>query len=101
MNLISTVEICRYHNVDGTFIQALKEAGVIAFEEIGPDYYIPETELHKFERMIRLHEELEINVAGIDAINHLLERIEILHEEMRILKNRQSNIHINDVSETI
>jgi len=101
MNLISTVEICRYHNVDNAFIHALKEAGVIAFEEIGPDYYIAENELHKFERIIRLHEELEINVAGIDAINHLLDRIELLREEMRVLKNSKSKIQINDISETI
>jgi chaperone modulatory protein CbpM len=38
--------------------------------------------------MIRLHNELEINVAGIEAITHLLERVEQMQEEMRRLRNR-------------
>jgi hypothetical protein len=38
--------------------------------------------------MIRLHHELDINLAGIEAITHLLQRVENMHEEMRLLRNR-------------
>jgi chaperone modulatory protein CbpM len=41
--------------------------------------------------MIRMHHELEINVAGIEAITHLLVRVEQMQEELRILRN-QANV---------
>jgi len=92
INLIPADDICRHHEVDFTFIISLKEAGLIAFEEVNQTSFIPENELQKLEKMIRLHEELEINVAGIDAISHLLERIENMQEEIRVLKNNYRKI---------
>jgi hypothetical protein len=44
--------------------------------------------LQKLEKMVRLHHDLDINIAGIEAIAHLLERLEYLQDEMRTLKNR-------------
>ena len=40
--------------------------------------------------MIRLHYELDINIEGIDAISHLLQRVDQLQDELRIMKNRLS-----------
>ena len=87
-NLIAVKQFCTYHQVEYTFVNDLHEAGLIEVRIIDTDDYIPETELQKLERMIRLHNELEINVAGIEAISHLLERIENMHEQMRQLRNR-------------
>jgi len=87
-NLIATADICTYHEVEYTFISSLGEAGLVELKVVNQATYIPESELQKLERMIRMHHELEINVAGIEAITHLLERIEQMQEEMRVLKNR-------------
>jgi len=87
-NLIATTEICTYHNVAYTFISSLNEAGLLELEEINHTTYIAENELHKLEKMIRMHHELEINIAGIEAITHLLQRVEQMQEELRILKNK-------------
>ena len=87
-NLIATEEICIHHEVEYTFINLLEEAGLVEVTVIDEATYIPESELQKLERMIRMHNELEINVAGIDAITHLLQRIEGMQEEMRILRNK-------------
>ena len=87
-HLITTVDFCRYHNVEYTFINSLHEAGLVQITVVNETPYIPDTELQKLERMIHLHNELEINVAGIEAITHLLQRIEDIHEDMRQLKNR-------------
>jgi len=87
-NLIPTAAICTYHEVDFTFINSLSEAGLITFEVINKTSYIPLEELKKLETMIRLHNELEINLAGIEAINHLLDRIGQMQEEIRLLGNR-------------
>ena len=90
-NLIATTDICTYHEVEYTFISSLSEAGLVELKVVNHTTYIPENELQKLERMIRLHHELEINFAGIEAITHLLERIEQMQEEMRVLRNRLRN----------
>jgi len=86
--LVSTNDFCTWHQVEYTFISSLHDAGLVEITVIDRAEYIPEPELQKLERMIRLHQDLEINVAGIEAITHLLERVENMHEEMRVLKNR-------------
>jgi chaperone modulatory protein CbpM len=74
--------------VEYTFIHSLNEAGLVEITVVDQTEYIPETQLQKLERMIRLHHELEINVAGIEAITHLLNRVERIQEDMRLLQNR-------------
>jgi chaperone modulatory protein CbpM len=86
--LITASEFCTYHHVEYTFIRSLSEAGLVEIQVVEQETYIPETELQKLERMIRLHNELEINVPGIEAITHLLQRMEDIQEEMRTLRNR-------------
>ena len=87
-SLITASEFCTYHNVEYTFIHSLHDAGLVEVTEVNQTAYIPETELQKLERMIRLHNELEINIAGIEAITHLLQRVEYIQQEMLSLKNR-------------
>jgi len=74
--------------VEDEFIHSLHEAGLVKITEVDKQAFIPETELQKLEKMIRLHNELEINVAGIEAITHLLQRVEQLHERMQQMHNR-------------
>jgi chaperone modulatory protein CbpM len=90
-HLIATAEICIHHNVEYTFISSLSEAGLVELQIVDTKAYIPETELQKLEKMIRMHHELEINIAGIEAITHLLQRVEQMQEELRVLRNRLHN----------
>ena len=90
-NLIAITTICTYHEVEYTFINSLSEAGLLHLELVDQTSYIPESDLQRLEKMIRMHHELEINVAGIEAITHLLERIEQMQEELRVLKNSIGN----------
>ena len=87
-NLIAAHEFCVYHQVEHTFISSLYEAGLVTITVIDKTNYIPESELQKLEKMIRLYNELDINIAGIEAITHLLQRIEDIQEEMQMLKNQ-------------
>jgi hypothetical protein len=90
INLIAATEICTHHGVEYTFIDSLSEAGLIKVKIVKKNAYIPEPELQRLEKMIRMHQDLEINIAGIEAIVHLLERVELMQEQMRILRNRMS-----------
>ena len=86
--LIAANDFCVYHEVEYTFIDSLQQAGLVSVMVIDQITYIPENELQKLERMIRLHNELEINIPGIEAITHLLQRVEELQEASLQLKNR-------------
>ncbi len=86
--LISTTDFCTWHEVEYTFIRSLGDAGLIEITVIDKGEFIPETQLQRLEKMVRLHHDLEINLAGIEAITHLLDRMENLHHEMRTLKTR-------------
>ena len=79
--LIATNDFCTYHHVEFTFIDSLNEAGLIEIRVIDQKSFIPESELQKLEQM-------DINLAGIEAITHLLQRVQNMHEEMRLLRNR-------------
>ena len=87
-NLIAANDFCVYYNVEYTFINSLQEAGLVQITTINQTTYIPETELQKLERMITLHHDLEINIAGIEAITHLLDRVEQMQDDVRSLRNR-------------
>jgi chaperone modulatory protein CbpM len=86
--LISTRDFCTWHQVEYTFISSLYEAGLVEITIIDQAEYIPETQLHRLEKMVRLHQDLDINIAGIEAITHLLDRLQAIQDELRELKNR-------------
>ena len=87
-HLIAANDFCVYHQIEYTFITSLQEAGLVEISIVDETICIPESELQKLEKMIRLHNDLEINVPGIEAITHLLNRLEQLQEDTRSLKNR-------------
>jgi chaperone modulatory protein CbpM len=87
---ISAQEFCGYHEVEYTFIRSLNEAGLLQITTVNQITVIPQSELPRLERMIRLHQELEINVAGIGAISHLLDRVAAMQDDIRQLRNRLS-----------
>lgn len=86
--LISATEFCIMHNVEISFIQSLEETGLIEIEIIENTGFIPDDQLPQLERMVRLHNELDINIEGIDTINNLLNRILELQDEVMMLRNK-------------
>jgi hypothetical protein len=86
--LISTQDFCTWHQVEYTFISSLHQAGLVEITIIDQAEYIAENQLQRLEKMVRLHHELDINIAGIEAITHLLDRLEAIQDEIRTLRNR-------------
>lgn len=86
--LISATEFCAIHNVEVSFIQSLGETGLIEIETIEETSFIQINQLPQLERMVRLHNELDINIEGIDTINNLLTHILELQDEVMMLRNR-------------
>ena len=87
-DLILAEEICVRYQVERQFITSLKDSGIIEIVTVQETEYIHCDHLAQFEKMRRLHEELEINMQGLEAINHLLGKLEHLQSENLKLKNR-------------
>lgn len=87
-NLISTDQFCVHHNIEFSFIRNLCEFGLLETVTVEKTEFINEDQLEKLERMLRLHRELDINIEGIDTIDHLLDRMHSLQTEIITLKNR-------------
>jgi len=86
--LISTHEFCANHHIEISFIHSLEETGLIEITTIEDTRFIPISQLQQLEKIVRLYNELGINVEGIDTITHLLHRIIGLQDEVTALKNR-------------
>ncbi len=88
--LIAVEECCTNYNIEFTFLESLNDFGLIEIVPLENNRFLPEDQLKDLERMIRLYYELDINMAGIDAISHLLKRMHALQEEIRLLRNGAS-----------
>ncbi len=87
-DLIPAEEICIRYKVERQFVSSLFESGIIEVVRIEETEYIPNENLGEFEKMIRLSRDLEINIEGLEAIHHLLQRIQKLREDNQRLRNR-------------
>jgi hypothetical protein len=87
-NLIPAVEFCASHNIEVSFIRSLQQTGLIEISSVEETIYIHESQLQDLERIIHLYFELDINLEGIETINHLLRRINYMQDEITSLRNR-------------
>ena len=86
--MITVTAYCTYHKIEPEFIYSLEKTGLIQLTNVEEEYYLLFEELKAIEQYTRLHYDLDINVEGIDAIHHLLSKIEGLQTEVHHLKNR-------------
>ena len=89
--LITLQSICTYYNVEVSFVRSLNEFGLVEIITRDETPYVDKDCLRDLEKMMRLHYDLDINMAGIDAISNLLQRVDELQKEIKALKNQLSN----------
>lgn len=87
-NLIAVNEFCVHHNIEISFINLLKQNGLIEISTIESKYFVEKEQLPQLEKFVRFYYDLDINLEGIETITWLLQRIEILQDEINKLKNR-------------
>ena len=81
-NLILIETLCTHYEVEVSFIDTLSDLGLIEVQMVEQTRYLPEEKVTHLERMIRLHQELEVNPEGIDVIFNLLEKVDRLSHEL-------------------
>lgn len=85
---IKIKEFCVNYGIEESFVFDLQEFEVIQIKVIGDEPHLSEQELPILEKMVRMHQELQINPQGLQAIHHLLEKVSGLQEEVTILTRR-------------
>lgn len=86
--LIPLDVFCTSHDIEISFISSLHEAGLIEVTTVEEAGFLNLEQLQQLERYIRFYYELNINLEGIDAIKHLLNRVNTMHDEITELRNR-------------
>jgi|SRR5579872_1636778 len=86
--LISAREFCTYHHVELSFLHHLHESGLIGMTIRDGAVFLAEGEMAVVEKFARWHYDLSINPEGIEALSHVLGRMERLLAENRALRTR-------------
>ena len=80
--------VCEYYKIEISFIDSLQEYGLLEINTIDEKKFIPNDKIDELEKFIHLHYDLDINIAGIDAISNLLKRMKDLQDEIASLKSK-------------
>jgi len=71
-----------------SFFKSLDEFGLVEIILVEESQYIHLDKITDIEKMIRIHQELNVNIEGIDVVFNLLNKIEELQNELIIIKNK-------------
>ena len=82
---ISREELVKIYNIEITFFDSLEESGLVKTETENDVKYLLYEELPAFERFTNWHYDLDVNLPGLEVINHLLSLLEELRRENRRL----------------
>jgi len=91
--LITIRDYCINYAIDPSFINELEESGLLILTIIDGDKFIHFEQLVEMDRFIHFHYDLEINVAGIEAIVNLLQKVRHMQHEIEILR---THIHVHE-----
>lgn len=87
-NLIPIPLLCAHYEVEMSFFTNLNEMGLLEIKTIETSQYIDSDAVYEIEKMVRMHQELDVNIEGIDIVFNLLQKIDMLQNELTALKNR-------------
>ena len=83
---ISVEQCCIYYEIETSFVQQLDDFGLIELSRSGKKAFINFEQLSDLEKYMHLHYDLNINMEGMEAIKHLLTRVQGLQKEIKELQ---------------
>lgn len=87
--MIPATEFCIHHHIEPAFLYSLKESGLIEITIVEETLFVPVSQLSQLEKLVRLYE-MDINLEGMETIQHLLNKIHHLQQQVMQLSNRLS-----------
>ena len=86
--LVAIDDFCANHNIDISFISSLQQTGLIEITTVENSGFIATDQLLELEKYVRFYYELDINLEGIETVSYLLQRINAMQNELKMLTNR-------------
>lgn len=87
-DFIPISQLCDHYTVEVSFFKKLHEEGLLEITQFEKTECLHQDTLHSFERIMRIHRDLHVNVEGIDVVMNLLEKVEQLNKELYQVKSR-------------
>lgn len=87
-DFISIVQLCNHYKVEVSFFKQLEAEGLVEITTIEQTKYLHHNLISDVEKMIRIHQELNINIEGIDVVFNMLNKMNKLQAKMNVLQNR-------------
>lgn len=87
-NFIPVNILCTHYKVELSFFNNLNEIGLIEIQNVEETLYVHKDSIYDIEKIIRMHQDLDVNVEGIDIVFNLLQKIEALQSELLRVRNR-------------
>ena len=86
--MIPLETFCSYYHVERSFVETLESYGLVSISSREEQRFILMEQVVELEKFSRLYYDLNINVPGIDALKHLLEKLTELQHETENLRAR-------------
>jgi chaperone modulatory protein CbpM len=84
---LTLAELARACSVHNEFVIELVQEGIVEPRGVSPsDWRFPGSELPRIEQALRLHQDLEINLAGIALVLDLLDELKALRRRVERLE---------------
>lgn len=87
-DLILIRHFCLSNGIEISFIESLEDVGLIEIIVVNEEQYFPIERLSHVEKLVRLHQDLSINLEALDVVSDLLSRIQELKQENQYLRNK-------------
>lgn len=87
-DLILIETLCTHYEIEVSFVDSLYSLGLIEIQTVEQVRFISEEKVADLEKMIRIHQDLEVNPEGIDVIFNLLHKVDELKNELAFTKNK-------------
>ena len=86
--LIAVETYCSIYKIDFSIIEKIRQTTIINFSIIEDKLFVDADELPELEKVLTFYYDLDINLEGIETINHILQQLHRLKEENRQLRNK-------------
>ncbi len=87
-NFIPVNTLCTHYKVELSFFDNLNAIGLIEIQTVEEMQYVHQDSIYDIEKMIRMHQDLDVNIEGIDVVLNLLQKIDALKKEIHTVRNR-------------
>lgn len=94
--LIPIEQLCLHYEVEMSLFYELQEFEIIEIHSIEDSVFIHEDKVGMLEKVLRMQQDLNLNLEGVDAVLKLLNKIDNMESELRLLKNRLRLYEDND-----